>query len=412
MRRAETLKAALNSQAYHWAMFPLILIILESPRPSGFILLGFIITGTFPLVLFLAREFAKSFVLQLIFLPVLAGILLLLPIEPGSMKLIFALFALAYLIASLLTSIHKDDESNYKIPPFIPLLLNLIFSGIAVIYCKFEFTFIMHIATILSLVGAVLAYYMDGYIVFTRSNEGIASNMPKGKILRSGLTGNAKYFGATILLALLVSSFSVSNEFFWSIQQKLRELWVKLIWAIRSLFGRGEEPTEAVLEDGKFVAEELEMLQIDRETSPIARITEVILFFVVAAVLAFVLIKIIIALVRFLMGNAGTKVFLDQEDDDEPNDERESLTQTVIYNAPEDDDRFLSPSRRIRRLYQKRALATSKASHDLGRMTAREFAAEEKNELMALIYEKARYSTEVCTNDDVKRMQQAVRRKS
>ena len=45
-------------------------------------------------------------------------------------------------------------------------------------------------------------------------------------------------------------------------------------------------------------------------------------------------------------------------------------------------------------------------------MTAREFANEDGNELMALIYEKARYSTESCTNEDVKRMQQAVRRKA
>lgn len=411
MFRAETLKATLNAQAYHWALFPLVLIIAENPRPSSFMLLGFIITGIFPLVLFLARELAKSFILQIIFLPVLAGVIALLPIDPPSIKLIYALFALAYLITSLMTSIHKEDESNYQIPPFIPLIINLIFCVIAMIYCKFEFTFMMHVATILSIICAVLSYYLSGYIVFTHSNEGISSNMPKGKILYSGLTGSLKYFGVFIIFMLLVSSFSVSNEFFWKIGNKFHELWAKFIWAIRGLFGRGQEPTEAVLEDGKYVANELSERAAAAETSPLARILEVIVFFLVAIVLAFALVSIIVAIVKFLMGNASTLHLLEQGDD-EPEDARESLTEAVIYSAPEDDDRFLSPSRRIRRLYQKRALQTSKDSHDLGRMTAREFAMEEKNELIALIYEKARYSTEVCTNDDVKRMQQAVRRKS
>ncbi|MBO4749804.1 MAG: hypothetical protein J5546_05755 [Lachnospiraceae bacterium] len=412
MGRSETLKAALNSQAYHWALFPFVLIVADTSRPSGLVLLGFILTGFFPLLLFVTREFVQSFFLQILFLLVLGGLILLLPIEPGSMKLIFVLFALVYLVISLLTSLRKKDEVRYTTPPFIPLIINLIFSGIGVFYSHFQFSFMMHISTILSIICAILAYYMERYITFTLSNEGIASNMPKKKILQSGLGSNVKYFGIVIAGMVLISCFSVSDAFFWGVNQKIAELWARLVWAVRSLFRGRQEPTDMLSDEAMEISNNLELIHDPQQTSPLARILEVVLFFIVVALIASFVVYVVFAFIKFLLGNPSTKNLLGPEEEDFLLDERENLSEKILSGIPDEDERRLSPSRRIRRLYQKRALASNRAPHDLGRMTAREFANEDGNELMALIYEKARYSTESCTNEDVKRMQQAVRRKA
>ena len=407
--RILALRELLSTQGNHWAFFPALLLFAETSRPGFFMLLGWILLSFFPMVVFWGRVYYQSLWLQIAALPVAAVILFFLPIDPPYLKVVFWLFTMVYLFLSLFLTLRKEEEAKVMAPPLVPLIVNLLISMIAVLATGIPFTFYMHASAIFCVACSILAFYVDRYRIFVLANEGISSNMPKEKIFRSGMVTSLKYLGVVSAILILIASFSVSDRFFQTVRGWIGSLLKKALAKFLGLFSFGE-PVKS-LPQGTDLGPEAFLPEPRRSSSFFWRFLEVVVFAAMLLLLGYAFVCILCAIFRFFSSHRGSKVVLESEEETEDLDRHEDLTKSETAVQEEDDDRFLSPSRRIRRLYQKKAKASRKEGSVLSRMTAREFATQESNPDLAYFYEKARYSKFICTNEDVKQMQVAYRRK-
>ena len=403
------LRELLATQTNHWALFPAILLFAETTQISPYCITGWILAGLLPVCLFFVREVLQSFLLQFLLLPVFLGGTYLLPFEPYLLKVCMLFLEVLYAGLSLMKSIKQDSVPTNFMPPFVPLVINFSLEIIAVYSTKMRFTFFMHVSAILSILCALLLYYVDRYLVFTVSNEGTVSNMPKGKIFRSGIRASLLYLGGVSAIMFVIASFSISDEFFRTVMHVING-WIKTFFSFLKRLFPGKERDTHIIDGG-----ELEPITRpefgETQTSVFWRILEVILFVVVIAIIVAFLANLIIKILKLLFSVRRKKILIEAEEETEILDQRESLSETPAILQEEDDDPRLSPNWRIRHFYRRKALSSGKEPSLLYRMTAREFAAQEDSPDIAFLYEKARYSLVPCTKEDVKLMQLACRRK-
>lgn len=403
------LRELLATQTNHWALFPAILLFAETTLISPYCIMGWILAGLLPVCLFFVREVLQSFLLQFLLLPVFLGVTYLLPFEPYLLKMIMLFLEVIYAGLSLMKSIKQDSMPTKFMPPFVPLVINFSLAIIAVYSTKMRFTFFMHVSAILSILCALLLYYVDRYFVFTVSNEGTASNMPKRKIFRSGIKASLLYLGSISAVLFVIASFSISDEFFRTVMHVING-WIKTFFSfLSSLFPEKERDTHVI--DGGELEPFTRPEFGETHTSIFWRILEVIVFVVVIAIIVAFFANLIIKILKLLFSVRRKKILIEAEEETEILDQRERLSQTLAPLQEEEDDPRLSPNWRIRRFYRRRALSSGKEPSLLYRMTAREFAQQEGSTDLASLYEKARYSLMPCTKEDVKLMQLACRRK-
>ncbi|MBR6477687.1 MAG: hypothetical protein IKS85_04485 [Lachnospiraceae bacterium] len=408
--RVISLRELLASQANHWAIFPALILFMETSDLSGPVILGWVLLGFLPVCAFIARELVESFLLQVLLFPIFVGILILLPIEPVNVKAAMIFVGIVYTLLSLWKSAKKDSGATHAFPPFIPLMINFVLCIIAVYVTNAHFTFLMHVSAIISIILSLLTFYVDRYFIFTVANDGISSNMPRRKIFHSGFSMSVAYFGITSLILVFIASFSISDEFFRVITGWLSRRFGWLIRKVLDLFPR-KDKVDMIQDGGEMEPFSMSTLP-DKKTPFFMRILEVVTFAVVVIIILMLLYSLVRFLLKWLFSKQGEKTIKEAVEEKEAIDLHESITTKAPPLFEEEDESFLSPSQRIRKLYKKRALATTDDRERLFRTTARELGIQEKIPEMATIYEKARYSKETCTKEDLKEMQLACRRKN
>ncbi len=401
------LREFLATQANHWAFFPIIILFSDAPKPSAFNLLCWFFLGFMPFLLFFAREFVQSLLLQIVLFPICAGILYLMPIDPPFLKASYLFFSAAYLMASLLKMIKRDDHATRIFPFFVPLGINLVLGIIVAFVHSFHFSFFMHFAAILSITCSLMANYVSSYLIYVRRNEETASNMPKAKIFHSGAKSAFMYVALLIVPLIFIASFSVSDDFF----QIIRYWFRSMMKAIFSKINATPDERNTHLQDGPATDPTQMPTLPNGQPSFFWRVLEVIVFAIVILLIVYALGTIILKIIHALSSLHRTKILIEAEEETEDLDLHEELKEHNSYKEQEENESLLSPRQRIRRMYRRKALSTQKEIYELNRMTAREVAMEEKNPEIATVYEKARYSELPCTKEDVTQMQAACRRK-
>ena len=404
------LREFLATQANHWAFYPAVILFAETTYLSAYAVVAWGLVGFLPILLYIAREIVRSILLQICLVTIMIGIVYLIPVDPVIMKGAYLLFVMAYVMFSLFKTIKTNDPFTHAFPPFVPLFINLFLSIIAVYVTKMHFSFMMHVSAIVSIIFSLLAFYLDRFRIFVIANEESASNVPKNKILKSGLLSSFQFLAILAALTTFIASFSVSDAFFKVIVDRIQLVVRKFFDLLRKLFPSLPKAPKH-LSDGATDPFEFNPYT-PRSTSIWAKIIEVVLYFIVLAFVCIVVIYVIYKILRFFMVRKKTLTVLEEEEaENEIIDLHESIVQKVIFKEENEDDSFLSPTLRIRRLYRKKAMSTHKTTNELSHITAREFAAEEKLPGLAGLYEKARYSTTPCTKEDLKNMQEICRRK-
>ena len=382
--KIQMLREFLSTQANHWAFFPVVILFAETERPDFLCLICWFFLGLMPLALFIAREIVQSFILQVASFFIIGGFLALLPLEPAFLKATYLFFAMIYLMMSLFKMIKKDNRYTMTLPLFFPMCINIILSIIAVYVNHLHFSFYMHFAAIISICMALLANYVEHYLVFTIGNEETSSNMPSKKIFHSGIAGTIQFVGLLIIPLMVIASFSISDEFFRLLMHGGQQGIKKFILFLRKFFSSSDRQT--FIRDGGESEPFQRAVIPEQQPSMFWMLLEKLAFAGVMLLLLYGLYLILMKILGFLHSYQKSKVLIE-------------------------DDSFLSPTQRIRRLYRKKALSTNHEISELWRMTAREIATEEESPQIAYVYEKARYSRSVCTADDLKEMQAACRRK-
>lgn len=254
-----------------------------------------------------------------------------------------------------------------------------------------------------------IQYYMKNYMQFVSSNRSGDAALDHD-IFMVGIGTVSKYVGCALAALLLV--FNI--DWLGKILEKVRQFFV---WLFHLLPTYAEEQvTLPPAEHANLTQGVLEQIE---ESEPwwgfvlLEKILMTIMPFVLLAVVAYLVYQGIKALhQRFLDRIGDKKADLDEAD---VSDIRESFVKKKQQREKKQIRIFKTPSERIRQLYRdyisanRQVIAEQKGQNALEALTARQCGSYLKKEQLADIYEKAKYSSQECDKEDIKRIRRIIK---
>lgn len=255
----------------------------------------------------------------------------------------------------------------------------------------------------------ILHTNLTGLIQFLEQNRDMA-NLPGKQIIRTNQVMLTFFLAAALVAMLLLPATGLSNA--------LSMLGDGLLWLIRKLFSLIPSSKETAIEATEAVAEAVsnEFMALPEDNTPawltallnfIAYALGTILLIAVVIGIIFAIIQVFRRFYRPILENNDKQEFIHEEKAD------------IMARAPgkqkEASLRFrFQPDAVIRRIYKKaikrglrnesrkNAIQKSDTPSQLERKAS--FASDEPERLLHQLYEKARYSDEECTREEVNRL--------
>ena len=413
MKRDNTfvLRELFATQANHWFFFVAVLIFYtERILLPGFLdICAWTLLGFLPTILQLVRKNSRSF-FTIFFIHITAVVATaLLPLSSTGVWILYLVFAIGYVLMSLLRVLHNTEFPTHVVPLYLSLTVTFLAPFILSFRENVLYYFPFCIAMILQAGMFFLTFFMDKYFLFTTRNAATASSMPEKQIFSSGIRGASLYILVVSGILFLVSLMAFPEEWYRQIR-----LWLKNSSSVllRFLFG-----WIFVQEDSPQLSQEYmdessvggQMGSMPLRTSGFWMLLEKLFVILMIAALIALILNVILRIMQYL---SKWKISEETEEDvSEDADVRIKLSPRKITPVVEKDEGRLSVKQRIRRLYKKKILESSADRTFLKSLTAREFSVEQNNPLLGELYEKARYSNASCDRQDLKKMQLACRRK-
>lgn len=266
-----------------------------------------------------------------------------------------------------------------------------------------------------------LHYYVKEYLNFLIVNASSTGVLPEKEIFSSGI----RLAGIYTLMGALILFFTSQLTWLKEFLGFLRQIIYNIIRFIFSHMPQKESEVEIII-DEKQSGNGLEMLPEGGEPSIIWDILAIAAIIGLAVVLLFALYKAILKAIEYVKAAMNKSVRThEKEMTDIHDDVREKCEKTRTKKKRQSLDLFgfMDTKERIRRIYKKTAssykpvlLSEEEAKtkkrftpEKLSFYTAKEMEREMQSGSFSEIYEKARYSDEVCTGQDVKRMKELCR---
>ena len=358
-----------------------------------------------PLVLYFARvkigNFFLFFALHLI-LPVIAFMVpvWILP------KIILLVMVLIYVVWSVYIRLRSKTMGEGLLKPLFVISMLGALTLVENLNNKMGWEWIYIALAMVYLAGYFIYNFIDQYLHFLTVNESSAANIPEQEIFSSGMKQTFLFMLGSVVVLLLTANVG------W-LAYIMSWLGKGLLAVIRFLLsGRSGEQIEeiepSVMESapqdmGGMFAEE-------GKTALIWIILEKILMAAIGVLLIGLVVFGIVMGFRYLWKyfHAGSK----KEDEvlQSGIDIRETCIIEKKQKEASDWFSFLKPREKVRKIYRKQILKHKKeiigenTPENLEYMTAEECCEKISSEELKLIYEKARYSSEEITSEDVKRI--------
>ncbi len=408
----------LVTQMNHWALFPLSLFakgFTGCVEPRIWLWLG---VGILPFLFFLLRERLRRFpALVVCHGAVAAALICCLPGWTGSDdRWIYVTAAVGYAVYSVVYRLLREDIQDEKFA--MPLVVGI--SAVSLLLIRYQGYLEWDSYYVLSLIAVFALYflsaYLERYLDFLAVNESSTGHIPEREIFSSGGRLTALYV-AFITLALLLSS---GVGWLRAILTILREVVFAILRFL--LAGRLQgEVGELIPDDGLSDGGGNDGFELPEPGEPaffwtVLTYVAVIAFCAAALYLLVRILRILPSLIRDRMGKR--RVFRTASAESNVREVREKCRIERKQRAVERRNpfAFASPEERIRRLYRKCILNSRKmsgsseeASQSGESFTAREWGARLERPGLARPYEKARYSGESCTVEDIRLMKEACR---
>lgn len=363
-----------------------------------------IVTGILPIALFLVRVHINNIPLFYgIHTAILLGVWMI-PLEQVS-KVFLLGNVIIYMILSIRSKMFSKTGKNMLIHPAF-------FFVIAAILCIWE-TFVrdnkwesMYIKlTFVYLVFYTVYFFIQRYLQFVCANEKSASNIPEQEMFISGI----KQTGVFTVGGIFVLWLSLNLDWFSKVMQKIGQ-WI--IQVLRVLISGSEIPESA--EPDKVLPDKM---QIHTNAMGEALIPEFVLEIIakVVSIIAFIgvitfVVFVLIAIYKFLRGHfqqvakEKTSVLQSTGDIREQCFPLERKKERKVFGG------FLNNRDKVRKLFRKavvkqksKIIGTASDEGQLKFITAKECCDVIKAEQLKMVYEKARYSAEEITAEDVRR---------
>lgn len=429
LKKLQYVNEFLIEQMNHWLFFPLALRFSGvQALPMDFRILQFLflwmLLGLFPLVFFVLRTKLKS-LFYLLLLQIAAAVPIVLA---GTFFFLSDLYlsSLAQIICTI-TAIVYILHSMFLFVKFRePLTRQMPFpAGVAVVVVAMQGTdraewVNCYIFPMILCIGLYfVTMYIQRYIEFLKVNSSSAGTLPAEEMLHSGLGLAAGYtvFGTVVLLIL--SSGSWLGRFTAFLKDTFAKFtrWLKA-WVKEWLRERLAMSSDADIRDkdsapDKELPRFLQKMELN-ETSWLWRVLEYVFWIILLLVLLTALVVLIRGLIRYLQKIVLLRIHLPMIGDEEAFDIREKCDEGGRERKRPKRFGPLSYGDRIRRLYKKKLLSctgqmTPQDSGRLGIYTAREWEDKLSTQGMADIYERARYTGQEMTAEDLSKMRESCR---
>lgn len=409
------LRELLVTQMNHWTFFPVyltIVVILSDISQSGTPKpLFWLLSGAIPFLFYLARTGLKFIWMLLVHIAVL-GIYIVLPFENPVIKVIQLTLALVYVIYSMVLWVNEREKKDARILPL--LMVGLSVTCVYLLHHQehreWDFAIITCLIAVIGLY--FIDYYVEQYQNFLTVNQSSAGHIPAQEMFRSGMGLVVGYTGVGILLL----SFISNGQWLHTILNVCRVALSLLVRGLQALFPYKDPPGEELAVNEKVdMAGDMTAGLEPGEGFWLWQVLEYVIIFAFLVLFALVLVKGLISLFRLLI-KLMKRSEMGKQDITEASvvDVREKCE---IIRGNQLRKNFtlwnLNPAERIRHLYKKRLLASQSlltngdGKERLNLLTARESGAILEREEFSGLYEKARYSREECSSEDVKRMKSA-----
>ncbi len=356
---------------------------------------------------YLTRRFAKSIIL-FAFLHMTVPFFAFLMLDGSiSERAVYAVLMFALLIYSFSLRLKTKDATDRFINPAAAGIIMA--TGAILAAYKGNETYTRIIYTLALALGMLyfLHLYLARFAYYDYVNRKVIVNLPSRGIIKTG----APYVGLMALFYFVSAFLCLNREFIESIGLALKNA-IKsfLVWLV-SLFPEATEETTFEEKAQTFVntQDALPELTASEEPSMLAEILERIFTYIAvivafAAIVALIGMGVLTIVKKFSEAKAEKTVDLT----DDYVEEREKVDAPIKQKAKRNLV-FSSYADRIRAIYAKIARENSDLASNPELITVREFAnlfTEDRKEAMlgfSGVYEKARYSPQKCTKEDLKK---------
>lgn len=399
----------LITQMNHWALFSAVAalsLILGVTKPPAAL---WLVCGLLPILFFSVRRYTNGFLIMAGSHILCLILLFLVPIPDRGIKIILCLYGIGWVIYSFLVRLRTKDRLDGEIPPVAAVGIIAVFLFF-LHYQKIE-KWDMYYAGMIAVYFT--CYYMKHYFLhylhFMTVNESSAGYIPRKEIFTSGtkLTGIFTLFVASVLLLAADIGWVT-----WIVSQlRSAAIWLRNI-ILKVLAMLLSQDTQAPVEAEPELQETFSggMLPEAGETGLLWQILDKIIMTVVPLLFILLLCYGLFRLIKLLRERfRGKQDLMRERGIENSRDIREKYEAEKKMKTHRDFFAFLNPAERIRHIYKQKIWANRNslaAKGDYGLLqiyTARECGNLLSEELLAQTYEKARYSQEKCTKDDVKR---------
>jgi hypothetical protein len=327
-------------------------------------------------------------------------------------KLILIFICMVYFIWSIKIRLNESrNKGEDVLPPIFMAIALFVMTIIENTHSQKGWESIYLVLAVIFAAGYCIHMYTNQYLRFLAVNESSAANIPEVEIFTHGFKQSMMFMIGCVILLVFTANIGWLSYLMSFVGNALFEF-LKFIFANA---GRTEAEMPIIYEQIQQAAPDMGMLGDPGEPALIWKILEKILMY--GGVLA--IIGLIFYGIAMAFKNIWKQFHKNVEKDEKAIhtgiDVRESCAIEKVQKEGNSWFSFLNNREKVRKAYRKQVLKNKSTiignlnTEDLEYMTAKECCDKFSAEQLKKAYEKARYSAEEITSDDVKMAKSAVR---
>lgn len=399
----------LATQMNHWTLFSIaITVAILGKREPPFAL--WTLCAFLPVLFFLIRRYTNRFLLMAGSHLLCLILLFSSPVSGLAVKILLILYGIGLTVYSFSLRIRTEERLDGIISP--PAAVGIIAFSLFLLHYEEHFEADPYFTSII--VFYFICYYIrcyfQHYLYFLTVNTGSTGYIPRREIFLSGARLSATFTLFGMAAVLLVSNWNWLAQLFRALKQGIIWLRDKGFFAlIASFFQQESEQPPAQMGELSPAAPASMALEAG-EPGLFWQILEKVIGILVPVLLLLLLGLFLFRFIKMMCERfRHKKLFVNGVSADNSRDIREKYEMKKEEKAQRGFWTFLNPTERIRRIYKQRIwakrgnLLNGENARQLNTYTARECGSLLQEEQLARIYEKARYSGEECTREDIRK---------
>ncbi len=409
-------REALITQMNHWILFLVAVVALDLRVAPGASLTmwQWMLCSIVPFVFFLVRRYLGNIIIILITHLLALGLFFVMPANSQLEWVILLLYVLLYAVYSVYLKIKTEHQLDTALNPGLAVVLAaccmFLHTWENIGMGHYEGYFLLPVLIFIGLY--FVQFYIAKYQNFIKVNTSSNCHVREGEMFSSGIRQVGLVSLAVVVVAGLVGADAWADRIFAIIKEFFVKLFKMLTEGLNIELRVGEGDMSEATDIGTMTDKINEFFGGAAETNAFFEKMESIFSYVLVGVIILGIIAMIFFIIKFIRKLAGerSKKRGGLDEDEAINDVREKIDSDAKKRREERKSIFemLSKREQIRRAYKKEVWANRNEVVVSGNVdllkavTAHDYGEKMDRRVLASVYEKARYSEEECTAEDVR----------